>query len=67
MTIPVAGRGPEVEGVYALWTALTCLTMGLRVYCRVHLVKKFGWDDWTATIAWVGHHNTGSYIDSHTS
>lgn len=54
MAIPLAGRGLEVAGVYALFTTLTSLTMVLRIYCRVCLVKKFGWDDWTAAVAWVG-------------
>lgn len=54
MTVPLAGRGPEVIGVYALFTALTTISMVLRVYSRVFLVKKFGWDDWTAAVAWVG-------------
>ena len=56
MAIPVAGRGPEVAGVYALFTTLTTVTMALRVYCRVRLVKHFGWDDWTAAIAWARMH-----------
>jgi hypothetical protein len=53
MTVPLAGRGPEVAAVYTLFTTLTTITMVLRVYCRICLVKKFGWDDWTATAAWV--------------
>jgi hypothetical protein len=53
MAVPLAGRGPEVAAVYALFTALTSITIVLRVYCRVVLVKKFALDDWMATAAWV--------------
>ena len=56
MTVPVAGRGHEVLAVYGLFTALTTLTLTLRVYCRAVLSKHraFGWDDILALVAWVG-------------
>jgi hypothetical protein len=53
MTVKVAGRGPQVVGVYTLFTALTTIAVLLRVYCRTRIVKKFGWDDWFAVASWV--------------
>jgi hypothetical protein len=53
MAVKVAGRGPEVVGVYTLFTALTTIAVFLRVYCRTRIVKKLGWDDWLAVAAWV--------------
>lgn len=57
MTVPIAGRGPEVLGVYGLFTALTTLTITLRIYCRAFASKHraFGWDDTLALLAWVRH------------
>ena len=55
MTVPITGRGPEVLSVYAVFTCLTTITTALRIYCRVFLVKKFAWDDWTAVVGWVSH------------
>jgi len=52
-TMKPAGRGPEVVGVYSFFLALTTLTIFLRVYCRLVLVKNFGLDDWFGVIAWV--------------
>lgn len=48
-----SGRGPQVLGIYAFFVALTSLTMILRVYARVYLVKIFGLDDWTAIVGWA--------------
>ena len=53
MTVPVAGRGPQLLAVYGLFTALTTITVALRVYCRGVLGKNFGWDDGLTIIAWV--------------
>lgn len=73
MTIPVAGRGPELLGTLGLFIALSTITIALRVYCRVVLVKNFGMDDWFAVLAWVlfivyaifatlgAHHGTGQH------
>ncbi|ETN42679.1 uncharacterized protein HMPREF1541_01836 [Cyphellophora europaea CBS 101466] len=55
MAIPVAGRGPEVAGVYALFTTLTTVTMALRVYCRAIFVAH-------ASCAFLGvRHGTGQH------
>ena len=53
MTVPVAGRGHVILAVYGLFTALTSISVGLRTYCRVWVVKSSGWDDGLAVIAWV--------------
>jgi len=53
MTVPVAGRGPQVAGVAGFFLALSTITIVLRCYCRAIVVKSFGIDDWSALIAWV--------------
>ena len=53
MAIAVAGRGSEVVGVYAFFTALATVAVALRVYCRVVLVKNLALDDYFAVCAWV--------------
>jgi hypothetical protein len=53
MTVPVAGRGPQVAGVAGLFLALSTITIMLRCYCRAFVVKSFGLDDWSALVAWV--------------
>lgn len=53
MTIAPAGRGVEVLAVYSLFLALTTVTVALRVYCRAHIQKAFGTDDYFAVLAWV--------------
>ena len=47
------GRGYEVMAVFLLFLALTTISCGLRVYCRVYIQKAFGWDDRFAVFAWV--------------
>lgn len=73
MTVPVAGRGPQVLGVAGLFVALTTIAICLRCYCRALVVKSFGLDDWCALAAWVlfvffctfaisgVHHGTGQH------
>ena len=53
MAVEPACRGIEVLAVYALFLVLTTLTVALRVYCRVHIQKAFGVDDYFAVLAWV--------------
>jgi hypothetical protein len=54
MTVRPAGRGIEVLAVYSLFLGLTTITVALRVYCRAHIQKAFGIDDYFAVLAWVG-------------
>ncbi|KAF2765562.1 hypothetical protein EJ03DRAFT_299861 [Teratosphaeria nubilosa] len=53
MTVPIVGRGPEIYGTFILFVVLTTITLCLRMYSRASLVKKVGWDDWLAAIAWL--------------
>lgn len=46
-------RGPQVSGVASFFLALSTIVIILRAYCRVCVVKNFGYDDWFAIIAWV--------------
>jgi hypothetical protein len=55
MALKPAGRGIEVFAVYLLFLALTTITVALRVYCRAHIQKAFGTDDYFAVLAWVSH------------
>jgi hypothetical protein len=73
MGIPVADRGHELIGTIGLFLALSSVTIFLRIYCRVFLVKNFGLDDYFAVVAWVlyvlystfaisgAHHGTGQH------
>lgn len=61
MALEPAGRGVEVFAVYLLFLALTTITVGLRVYCRAHIQKAFGTDDYFAVLAWVSHLQTEYY------
>jgi hypothetical protein len=53
MGIPIAGRGYELLGTVVLFVALSSITMFMRIYCRVFLVKNFGLDDYLAVAAWI--------------
>lgn len=55
MALTPAGRGIEVFAVYLLFLALTTISVALRVYCRAHIQKAFGTDDYFAVLAWVSH------------
>lgn len=55
MALKPAGRGIEVFAVYLLFLALTTVSVALRVYCRSHIQKAFGTDDYFAVLAWVCH------------
>ena len=53
MAVEPAGRGIQVLAVYSLFLVLTTVSVALRVYCRVHIQKAFGADDYFAVLAWV--------------
>jgi hypothetical protein len=53
MTVKVADRGPQVNGVAIFFLALSTVAILLRCYCRALVVKAFGVDDWFAVVAWV--------------
>jgi len=62
-----------VAGVVGFFVALSTITILLRSYCRVIVVKKFGLDDWSAVVSWIlfifyctfalsaCHHGTGQH------
>jgi len=49
-------RSGEVAGVASFFLALSTVGIALRCYCRITVVKNFGWDDWFAVIAYVSLH-----------
>ncbi|KAI9054756.1 hypothetical protein LZ554_001905 [Drepanopeziza brunnea f. sp. 'monogermtubi'] len=48
-----ADRRDEVVGVGISFLLLSTIGIALRSYCRICVVKKFGWDDWAALVAWL--------------
>ncbi|KAI7773934.1 hypothetical protein LA080_009624 [Diaporthe eres] len=46
-------RGPEVD--IALWTltAVSCLFLSLRLYCKSYKHKDLWWDDWILILSWI--------------
>jgi len=72
-SIPVGGRGPELVGTIGLFVALSTITVLLRCYCRIILIKNFGLDDFYCVTAWAlfcmysafatlgAHHGTGQH------
>lgn len=53
MADSVENRGPQLLGVNIAFCALAFLTVLLRSYVRVGLVKKFALDDWVMLVALV--------------
>ena len=56
-------RSQEVAGVAGFFLALTTVSIALRCYCRIKVVKNFGWDDWFAVLAYVSLHIIHTYFD----
>lgn len=46
-------RSQEVAGVAGFFLALSTVSIALRCYCRIKVVKSFGWDDWFAVLAYL--------------
>lgn len=46
-------RAPEFQAVLGLFLPLCLITVMLRCYVRIRLVKSFGLDDWFAVITMV--------------
>jgi hypothetical protein len=73
MVVSIGGRAHELLGTIGLFLALGTITVALRVYCRICLIKNFGLDDWFAVIAYGlfliyssfailgAHHGTGQH------
>ncbi|RDW89746.1 hypothetical protein BP6252_01778 [Coleophoma cylindrospora] len=76
MTVPVRDKGPAVLGVAGLFLTLSTIAIILRTYCRIVVVRNFGYDDYFAVIAWVFfvffctfaitgvHHGTGQHASA---
>lgn len=51
----VANRGPELQAVCLTMASLSFVSVVLRFYVRIRLVKAFGWDDFfmgCALVSW---------------
>ena len=46
-------KGPQVAGVAAAFLTLSWIAIGMRIYCRLAVVKSFGIDDYLAVVAQV--------------
>jgi len=46
-------RSQEVSAVAGFFLVLSTISIALRCYCRIKVVKNFGWDDWFAVLAYV--------------
>lgn len=49
----LGGRGYQVVGLAYLFLVLSTISISLRCYVRLRLVKSFGIDDISALLAWV--------------
>jgi hypothetical protein len=49
----VDNRGPELLAVCSLFVAMAFVSVALRCYVRLRLVKAFGWDDGFMVLALV--------------
>lgn len=48
------GSGPvQLLQVGIAFLAITWVTMALRAYTRIFLIRSFGWDDWTMLLTMV--------------
>lgn len=50
------GRSDQVLAVALLFISLTWLTVGMRCYVRIGMLKSFGYDDWMMLATQVGLH-----------
>ena len=46
MATAVPNRGPELRGVNIFFLVVTLISISLRCYVRLGMVKAFGMDDW---------------------
>ena len=49
-------RSGEAVAVIIFFLSLSTVAVSLRCYCRIRVVKSFGWEDWLAIMAHVGLH-----------
>lgn len=58
----VENRGPQVAGVAAAFLSMCWIAIGLRVYCRLAIVKSFGIDDYLAVASMVCFKGCSIYL-----
>lgn len=51
----IENRGPQLQGVAYALLVLAFVSLLLRCYCRLWIVKNFGGDDWLMVAAMVFH------------
>lgn len=56
----VENRGPQLQAVCSTFVSLAFVSVLLRIYVRLRLVKAFGWDDWFMVLAMVRRANIQS-------
>jgi hypothetical protein len=61
MTVTLADRGPSIVAVDAVFLALSSISVLLRCYCRLYVIRKFAIDDWFALLSWVCEDFSNSY------
>ncbi|KXJ91809.1 hypothetical protein Micbo1qcDRAFT_57932 [Microdochium bolleyi] len=49
----IADRGPELRAVNIFFLTITLVSMALRCYVRIGMVKAFGTDDWLMVLATI--------------
>jgi hypothetical protein len=54
MASSIPNRGPELLAVDVVFMTSAIVSMALRIYVRMRMVKAFGLDDWLMSLATVG-------------
>lgn len=60
-------RSVEVKAVAATFVSIACVTVILRCYVRLRIVRSFGWDDGVMVIAMVCFSDGALFSVSRTS
>ena len=46
-------RGPELVAIFSVGIAIATIMVSLRLWIRLKVLQKTGWDDWVMLAAWV--------------
>lgn len=46
--------GLNLVGIGMAMTGLALITVCMRLYVRLFMIKATGWDDWVIIVAWLG-------------
>lgn len=57
-TMPVVDECHDLVVNAILWTSLAFIAVGLRLFTRVFIVKRTGWDDYLMAAAMVSYPST---------